>query len=417
MAKWELDIQKPEIGPVPGVKVSTVFEKTLDAFMSREYRQVVNYGGSRSGKSYQTLILFLIMLIKYPGVKITCWRNMRVVCRATIREDFLNIISVDMRLFKLFKINKNEGTFTVRSNGSVIHFEGCDSQQKVLGMRQHFAFFNEVSEINEEVYNQIDQRTDFMLFCDYNPSKMFFLDKYKNNPNTLYIHSTYKDNPFLPSGIVNKLESYNPNDPINVKNGTANEFMYKVYCLGTQAEKPNKVLKNFPRCTPEYYLRLDYKEYFGLDFGTSSPTAVVGVKYDGDRTFFVRQLLYKPGKDMRMTIAKYIWRHLAMIGANDDLVCDSAKMSMVTDMGKEGFNSIPALKGPGSFDRGISLLQGITIIVTTDSFELIEENSGYEYKQDRFGIVTDDVIRKDDHLIDAMRYVITYIVTILGVKI
>jgi phage terminase large subunit len=340
-----------------------------------------------------------------------------VVCRATIREDFNTIISQDGRLYNLFKINKNEGTFTCKLTGSVILFEGCDSQQKVLGMRQDFAFFNEVSEIQEDVYNQIDQRTAYMLFCDYNPSKKFFLDKYQKNPNTLYIHSTFKDNPFLPQGIIDKLKSYNPDDPVNVQNGTANPFMWKVYGLGTLAEKPNRVYKTFPKCTPEYYNSLEYKEYFGLDFGSSVPTAIVGVKFDGDRTFFVRQIMYTPGQRMGVTVPKYVYRHCPMISFNDELVCDSAKLRQVNDMTNFGFNAIPALKGPGSFLRGVSLLQGVNIIITTDSLDIEEENSGYEYKLDRYGIVTDDVIQKDDHLLDAMRYAITYIVNILGIRI
>lgn len=399
------------------IKTSSIYRWTEEAYNSGKWRQIVNYGGSRSGKSYSILQFFLVLLMSKPGLKISCWRDIRAVCRATIREDFLNIISSDFSIFKQFTINKNEGTFTHKRTKSVIIFEGCDSKSKVLGMRQSIAFFNEITEIKEEVYDQIVQRTDFTIFADYNPSKRFWLDKYQRNPNTIYFKSTFKHNPFLESGIVNKLLSYDPSNPVNVANGTANNFMWKVYGLGEQAEKPNRVFKDFARCTDQFYRNLDYKEYFGLDFGTANPTAIVGVKYDGDRTFFVRQILYKPGKDMGTTIPDFIASYVPQVPKDGMIVCDSAKMSWVTDMINEGFAAVPAIKGKGSFDRSVSVVQGFNIICTVSSEDLVEENSGYEYKLDRYGIRTDDVVRKDDHLLDAMRYAINYLVKYLGINL
>lgn len=399
------------------LKTSSIYKWTEAAHKSKKFRQIVNYGGSRSGKSYSILQYFCVLLMTTRDLKISVWRDIRAVCRATVREDFLNIIASDFSIYKQFTINKNEGTFTHKKTGSVIVFEGCDSKSKVLGMRQSIAFFNEITEIKEEVYDQITQRTDFCIFADYNPSKRFWFDKYMKNPNTVYYKSTFKHNPFLPQGIIDKLLSYDPSNPINVTNGTANKFMWLVYGIGEQAEKPNRVYKDFGRCTTNFYMNLDYKEYFGLDFGTSNPTAVVGVKFDGERTFFVRQILYKPGKEMGVPIPEYIWTNVPAIGEKDLLVCDSAKMSMVTDMSQEGFNAVPARKGQGSFDRSISVVQGFNIVCTLESQELIEENSGYEYKLDRYGLRTDDVIRKDDHLLDAKRYVINYLINYLGIKL
>jgi PBSX family phage terminase large subunit len=399
------------------LKVSTVFDWTMDAFNKAEHRQISNYGGTRSGKSVAFLQIALIVCLTKKNVKFTCWRNVRAVCRATILEDFRDLLTSDFSLYNKFVYNKHEGKFTCKLTGSSIRFEGCDSPAKVHGLRQNYAFFNEITEMKEEIYDQIAQRTDDMIFVDFNPSKKFWFDKYKRNPNTIWFKSTFLDNPFLSQGIIDKVLSYDPSNPVNVYNGTANNFMWQCYGLGNQAEAPNRVYKDFARCTSKYYLGLDYKEYYGLDFGTAVQTAVVGVKFDGDKTFFVRQLLYKPGKEFGCTVAEYVNRNLVMIDSEDLLVCDSAKLSMITDMVSGGFNAVGARKGPGSFDRGISTVQGFNIIVTVESMDLIEENSGYEYKEDRYGLRTDDVVRRQDHILDALRYCITYLVGHLEIQV
>jgi PBSX family phage terminase large subunit len=399
------------------LKVSSVFDWTMDALRAGKHRQIVNDGGTRSGKSVAFLQIALIIVLTEKNIKITCWRNVRAVCRATIMEDFNDLLISDFSIYNKFIFNKHEGKFTCKLTGSSVRFEGCDSPAKVHGLKQDYAFFNEITEMKEEIYDQITQRTMKMVFADFNPSKKFWFDKYRNNPNTIWFKSTFLDNPFLPQGIINKILSYDPDNQDNVRNGTANRFMHEVYALGNQAEAPNRVYKTFARCTNKYYINLDYKEYYGLDFGTSNQTAVVGVKFDGERTFFVRQLLYKPSREFNCTTAEYLKKKLLMIEPEDLLVCDSAKLSMITDLVSGGFNAAPARKGPGSFDRGIATVQGFNIVVTVESMDLIDENSTYEYKLDRYGLKTDDVIRKNDHLCDSLRYCCTYLVGHLEIQV
>ena len=397
--------------------VTEVYKWTEDVYKEDKYRQIVQWGGTRSGKSYSILQFFIVLLLTENNIKITCWRSTKVVCRSTIMQDFKDILLNDFSIYSKFTLNKNEGRFTCKTNGSSILFEGCDNESKVHGLRQTHTFMNEITEIKEEVYDQITQRTSGKIFADFNPSIRFWFDKYRNNPNTIFFKSTYKNNPFLSKAIINKILSYDPNNPENVKSGTANSFMHEVYALGNQADKINRVLKNFSRCTTKFYKELDYKEYYGLDFGTANPTAIVGIKYDGDMTMFVRQLLYKPSSEMGRPLYDYMKKHLPMINGDDIIVCDSAKMKMVTDLQKGGFNAVPARKGPGSFDQGIATIQSFNIIVTVESYDLIEEIYGYEFKIDRYNLVTDDVIRVRDHAIDATKYCVTWLVNALGIQL
>lgn len=427
-------------------KVSKTFDAIYNAYMKGIYRLIVAYGSSRSGKSYSIMQLFCIILMTKRNYKITVWRGTRVDAIATILEDFKSVISENPTLYSKFIYNKKDATFTCKATGSVIYFMGTDVISKVLGMRQDISFFNEISHFNEEVFLQIKQRTADVIFSDYNPSEDFFINKYKNHETSIFLRSTYKDNvDFLTDGIVADLDAYNPfeegstyiednklmyegkpvsdkNQPpphvLNVKNETANLYMHLVYALGLQAEKPNKIFTNWKTCTREFFRGLEYKSYFGLDFGISSPTAMVEVKYDGDRTFYVDQRLYKPSSKMGMPLYEYIKTILIpRVTSEDWIVCDSAKKTMVDDLKAGGLTAINAIKGPGSLQRGIEQVQGFTVVYTVESTDIADEQNAYSYKLDRYGIATDEIDPKcQDHLMDSIRYIISYLIGYLNIR-
>jgi PBSX family phage terminase large subunit len=155
----------------------------------------------------------MLELIKRKNIKITVWRNTKVTCRATVMEDFQNIIMFDETISKKFKENKQNGTFTYIPTGSRIVFEGADQIGKVLGSQQDISFFNEVTEFSKEVYLQITQRTSDRVICDYNPSKDFWLEGYRHDKESKFIRTTFKDNKFCPPAIVKQLLSYEPWEP------------------------------------------------------------------------------------------------------------------------------------------------------------------------------------------------------------
>jgi phage terminase large subunit len=305
-----------------------------------------------------------------------------------------------------------------------------------------------ISYFSQDVFNQLDQRTRDKIFIDYNPSKDFWIERYRENSKAIFLHSTYKDNPFLTDGIVQKLESYNPykkhstyvkdgilhynNKPVsekntpppnveNIKNGTANRYMYEVYCLGLGSEKPNRIYKGWRECTDRFFEEIDSESYFGLDFGVSSPTAVVEVKFDGDKTFYVREVLYKPMSLMGMPLHEYLLKRRGvnqepLIDEDCRTVCDSAKKTMVTDLAKGGLMAIPALKGAGSVSRTIGHIQSFKIVYTESSFNLKSEYLEYSWKIDRYGLAEEiPASNQNDHLLDAMGYIVSYLVNFLGI--
>lgn len=436
------------------LKVSNTFHKTTAVYFKKandkleetktKYRQIVSMGGSRSSKTYSILQILMLEMMRSNRLKITVWRDTKVTCRATVMEDFKKIIMFDDSIYVKFKENKQLGKFTYLPTNSEILFEGADSIGKVLGGAQDISYFNEVTEFSQAVYLQITQRTADRVICDYNPSKDFWLEKYRLDPDTVFIHSTFKDNAFCPPNIVKQLLSYEPWEPgsyeihntdiyykgekvskynqppkhkLNWTRGTADEYMWLVYGLGLGSEKPNRIYSGWNKITLEEFESLEYVSYFGMDFGTSNPTAVVEVKYDGDGAFFVCPRFYKPLTNINESLPTVVDVHIPQIKKGKSIiVCDSAKETYVNVLTSAGYIAVKAIKGGGSVSVGITLAQGFTVYFVADE-DFLKEYNNYSWHIDRYGKSTDEPVKTDDHYMDALRYILTYLVRFLNIKV
>jgi|TARA_B110000902_G_scaffold259446_1_gene330779 phage terminase large subunit len=429
-------------------KVTNVFKKNEEAYHNPKLRYIVNSGGSRSSKTYSILQLFVTILMQKQNYKISCYRNLRIDCIDTVGQDFKNIIELS-GLSDKFVHNIKDAKWVCKASGSVIYFAGTEKIHKALGQQNNIIFLNEISEFSLAVFNQLDQRTRDKVFIDYNPSKDFWIESYRENESAEFLHSTYKDNPFLTRGIISKLQSYNPyevdstyvengqvyhkgfpvsekNQPPpnrpNIKNNTADKYLYEVYCLGLGSEKPNRIYTGWKTCEDQFFHSLPYEKFYGLDFGVSSPTAVVEVCFDGDRTFYINEILYKPSNEMGMTLGEYLQQKRAsgkpLVDRDKIIVCDSAKKSMVLDLAKQGLNAVPALKGQGSVSRTISSVQSFNVVYTKSSLNLKEEYFEYSWKLDRYGLADESPeLHKPDHLMDSTGYVISWMINYLAIGV
>ncbi len=426
-------------------KTTNVFQKNWVAYHDPNIRYIVNSGGSRSSKTYSILQLFCILLLTTRNLKISCYRNKRVDSVDTMGLDFENILNSVDGLYGKFQKHKKEATFTCKETGGIIAFAGTELVHKSLGQQNDIIFLNEISEFSEDVFRQLNQRNRGKVFLDFNPSAISFIEKYRQNPEAIFLHSSYLDNPFLTKGIINTLNGYNPFEDgtvelseelvptyngkeitdtyypppnhTNIINGTADKYMYYVYCLGIGSERPNRVFRGWTKCTDEYFDSLELESYYGLDFGVSSPTAMVEVKFNGDRTFFVKQRLYKPSGEMGMPIYEWIRTKLnPPIDEEGLIVADSANKTMVDDLLIGGLLAVGALKGAGSKMKMISQVQAFNIVYTESSTNLDEEYFEYSFEKDRYGLVTDKIDdRNKDHLLDALKYVVDYMIRYLGI--
>ncbi len=384
------------------INATPVFEKNWNALQSQKYKYIINSGSSRSSKTFSTLQIFWILAWTKPRTKLAVFRNTKKDCKDTILQDMLKYYPT-LDNYDAIKFNKTESIFSF-PNGSTINIEGTDDELKVHGYHSDYLWFNEFYKMPKETFDQLDMRCSVAVFMDYNPVGKLWSDDLVKQDNAILIHSTFKDNPFCPLEQKKKILSYEPTD-YNIQQNTASDYMWNVYGLGLKAEKPNRIFKNWKIISDEEFDMLPYPNYYGMDFGLSAPTTLVEMKFDGDQTFFFKELLYKPMNEMNGTLSDEL--HNLGIDKRKELIVDSSNEINKTEGQKlrnSGFNVIFALKGKGSVISGIELLQKKQVYYTKSSFNLEQEYENHSWRVVQ-GIQLDEPEQGNDHAIDGCKYV------------
>lgn len=387
------------------IKATGVFEKNWEALQSGKYKYIINSGSSRSSKTFSILQIFWILAWSKERTKLSVFRNTKKDCKDTILQDMLKYYAT-LDNYEFVKFNKTESIFTF-PNGSTINIEGTDDELKVHGYHSDYLWFNEFYKMPKETFDQLDMRCSVAVFMDYNPVGRLWSDDLIKQDNAKLIHSTFKDNPFIPLEQKKKILSYEPTE-YNLQQLTANTYMWQVYGLGLKAEKPNKIYHNWKVIPDAEFDSLQYSSFYGMDFGLSSPSAMVEMKFDGDKSFFIKEILYKPLNQMQGTLSTELDN--LKIPKHIEIICDVGNELNKTEMQKlrnSGYNVLPAMKGAGSILSGIETIQKSTIYYTKSSKNIENEYDTYSWRIAQ-GVQLDEPEQTDDHLLDAMKYVISW---------
>lgn len=429
---------------------TTVFEKTYNAIKARnedgtrKYKYIIHTGSSRSSKTHSILQSHWLMGLENPNFRISIWRETKADCKMTILADLKKALPTFPYVDRV-TFNKTESIFTFENNAT-IEFMGGDEENRVHGFQGNVAHLNEPYKFSVDTFNQIDMRTSDYIIIDWNPKNNHWIEDVAKRDNAIVIHSTYKDNPFIPEQQKIKIESYLPvrftqvveselitttnafnydfNENVykftekqikelkralfNEQQGTSNDYLHLVYAKGLKAEKPNKIYHNWKVIQDDEFDLLPYSSYYGLDFGLSSPSAMVQMKFDGDKTFFFKEILYKPLNQMPGTLA--IELENLKISKEIEIICDVGNELNQTERQKlinAGYNAIPAMKGSGSILSGIETIQKHQIYYTKSSKNIENEYDTYSWRIAK-GVQLDEPEQTDDHLLDAIKYVASW---------
>jgi PBSX family phage terminase large subunit len=384
-----------------------VFEKNWNALNSGKYKYIINSGSSRSSKTFSILQIFWILAWTKPRVKCAVFRNTKKDCKDTILQDMLKYYPTLYNYNKII-FNKTESIFTF-PNGSTINVEGTDDELKVHGYHSDYLWFNEFYKMPKSTFDQLDMRCSGVVFMDYNPIGKMWSDDLTKQDNAILIHSTFKDNPKIPIEQKRKILSYEPT-PYNIEQKTADNYLWNVYGLGLKSEKPNRIFKDWTTISDHTFNNLHFNSYYGLDFGMSAPTALIEMKFDGDQTFFLKELLYKPMNEMRGTLSDEFEK--LNIPKQAEIICDSGNelnLGESIKLRNSGYNIIQAQKGQGSVVSAIETMQKSKIIYTETSYNLEQNYEDYSWKVHQ-GIQLDIPEDTREDAIDAAKYVIKWYV-------
>ena len=449
------------------MKATIVFKKMWDAINevkpdgTRKYKYIIHTGSSRSSKTFSILQAHWIRCITVPNTRVSIWRETKADCKMTILADLKKAV-FSFPEYEKVTFNKTESIYQF-PNGSTIEFMGGDEENRVHGFQGDVAHLNEPYGFSEDAFNQIDMRTSDYIIIDWNPKKRHFIDEVSKRDNAIVIHSTYKDNPFVPLAQKIKIESYLPikytvaveeelikesevlkydfelnkyslpekyikelkRAIFNEEQKTQDSYMHFVYAKGLKSEKPNKIYKGWKPITLEQYKKVDEREYFGLDYGWAKPTALVGLKYD-DGVLYVRPALYKPMNEMRDAEGRAIPLGDFLIASGFPAGnvtygwADSSDKEAGSDISLTNdirttykLNLIPTTK-PTYKSRWEFFTNIKVCYVYDEDFEFEYDNYELEYIN---GAPTGKPVKKDDHYMNAFEYGGWGLKTLLNIKV
>jgi len=367
-------------------------------------RGVVLEGGSRSGKTWSCIDFlvglcaenvnagYVIFLIKdtYNGFKTTLYNdfNQRFPDYPGLKSPFASVKEVQS--FELF--------------GNKIQMLGADKPDKFQSAGCDFFYINEAMPIKKESFRQLEMRCRKFWWMDLNPNAtdhwIFDLEK---RPNVGFCRSTMLDNPAVPPQQKETIFSYDPNNPVNIENGTADDYLWAVYGLGLRSSPQGLIFKNIRWIStfPDDVERI----WYGLDFGfTNDPTALVRIAVKGNDVF-AEELLYIPveSADLLIEIVRpIIYRDVMWCDASDKNIGVKGADGMVKDLQRAGLRAYKAKKYPGSVQFGIDVMKRYRLnIVKTTNF--VKEADNYKWREIG-GVPLNVPIDNYNHLWDALRY-------------
>ena len=260
------------------------------------HRWEVYMGSAGSAKSY-FITQKLILRCLNEKIKILVCRRTASTIRNTCFSLFKDVIS-KWKLTEFVKIRESD--FNIKfPNGSEIIFMGLDEETKLLSLNAiGTIFIEEAYEVPKAIVEQLNLRlrgntANKQMIMAFNPiSKNHWLYDFceVNSPESfIYVHSTYKDNPFLDDEYVHELEELYVRNPAKAR----------VFCDGIWGiDAEGLVIQNWKeeKFDPMELSSQGLEHRVGMDLGWIDKSAIIETLYDRqNKTIYVFNEFYKSG--------------------------------------------------------------------------------------------------------------------------
>tara|TARA_R110000796_G_scaffold915_4_gene3527 strand:- start:3255 stop:4463 length:1209 start_codon:yes stop_codon:yes gene_type:complete len=388
------------------IKLNSKYRPLFDDYS----RYFVVTGGRGSSKSFSlsTIILFLTY---EKGHNVLFTRYTMTSASTSIIPEMIEKIEILGREDD-FIINKTD--ITNKTTGNKIYFRGLKT-----GSGIQTASLKSLTGITTWILDEAEEMPDELLFDKIdlsvrskdaqnrvimvmNPAtkahwiyKRFFEKRgvadgsNKTTEDTTYIHTTYLDNiDNLDSTFIDNIERMAKERPDE----------YKAQILGGWRDTAEGVIFNNWELK-EFNSKGDYYG-IGMDFGFSAdPTGATLISIDKNKKeIYLKEIVYAQGlttSEIAYKLKDY--KDLLTIG-------DSAEPRLLHELKHSyGLNIKPSIKGAGSINLGIALMQEYKLFIHPSSVNLITELNNYIWKKDK-DVATDNF----NHLLDGCRYFISY---------
>lgn len=389
------------------IQIKNVDKWVLPAYRNQLFnydtRFNVYYGGAGSGKSYFVCQKLLIKALQDKR-KVLVIRKVGSSIKDSIWSLFVELLYRMPAV--IASINKTDKEI-VLVNGSTFIFKGLDDSEKIKSINGITDIvIEEATELTLDDFTQLNLRlrantNHNQIHLMFNPvSKVNWCYKYffefGTPADTVIIHTTYHDNPYLPKEYVDSLHELELRNPA----------YYKIYVLGEFATLDKLVFNNVKirLINTDVLIKNEYQFWVGMDFGyVNDPTAITYGFYNPDKKQLFITGEYN-GKGLTNDKIAEILTNLGL--AKEVIVADSAEPKSIDELRKLGIRRIrPSVKGRDSVINGIDKLQRCEIIVDERCVNTIEEFQNYTWKKDKStGEYTNQPVDLYNHHIDSIRY-------------
>ena len=367
------------------------------------------YGGAASSKSYS---ITQKLIIRACREKITI-----AVCRrygSTLRNSCFSLFKEILAKWKLtsyVKIKETDMSIEFANGSKIIHL-GLDDEQKLLSLNNVGCFWiEEAFEVQRDIVEQINLRMrakneNQQIIMSWNPisRNSWIFDFVEVNPpkDSIKLHFTFKDNPFISQEYIDAMEEMRVRNPAKAL----------IYYYGEYGVNPEGlVLTNWreQEFNPMELAAAGLEHRAGIDLGWIDKTAIIDSLYDREnRIIYVFNEFYKSGCQLS-EIADAIGE---MNLKKTKIYVDSSEPRSIQFLKNEGINAVGCTKGKDSVKAGLMFLQDNLIIVHPSCRNFIMELENFSYiKSKQTGEWTEDTTHEYSHAIDACRYAYSDIYT------
>lgn len=384
------------------LKKSLFVPKFFPMLLDYSHRWEVYMGSAGSAKSY-FITQKLIVRACSEQIRILVCRRTATTIRNTCFSLFKDILS-KWKLTQFVKIRETD--FNIKfPNGSEVIFIGLDEETKLLSLNGIGAIFiEEAFEVPKPIVEQLNLRLrgrtpNQQIIMAFNPinKNHWLYDFCEVNPPTsfTFLHSTYKDNPFLNAAYVSELEELYTRNPAKAR----------VFCDGHWGiDAEGLVIQNWKKeeFNPMELAAAGLEHRVGLDLGWTDPSAVIDSLYDREnKIIYVFNEFYKSGCQLSDLAAAIKNMELQ----KTKIYVDAAEPRSIQYLRQEGINAVACAKGKDSVKAGLMFLQDNLIIVHPKCEKFIMELENFSYiKSKQTGEWTEDTTHEFSHAIDACRY-------------